>query len=106
MQSHGARLFVWAFALLLLVGLVVWMNSGYAQLDSQSYDYALALVSACSRQDEARVQRIANEIAERKLPNYDRRVILEITAKALAGKWEAAADSAFDLLKAQSQPAN
>ncbi len=86
---------------LLLIGLVVWLNLGYGLLSEQSYPYALALISACVRQDENRIQHIAQEISQRDLPKYDRRVIQQIVDTAMNGDWEQAASEARELLKAQ-----
>ena len=86
---------------ILIAGLSLWLNLGYGTLSEQSYPYALALISACSRQDDGRVQQIAQEINQRDLPKYDRRVIQQIADTALDGDWEQAALEARKLLKAQ-----
>jgi CO/xanthine dehydrogenase FAD-binding subunit len=95
-----------ATCLLLIIGLAIWMNSDYSRISDRGYDYALALVSACSRQDEIRVKQIAEEIVAAELPVYDRRVILKIAENALSGNWRSASDEARTLLKAQIQPAD
>ncbi len=106
MQSLSLRAGVVVFACLLVVGVAVWMSSGYSRISDRSYDYALALVSACGRQDEARVRQIAEEVDLAELPAYDRRVILAITKNALNGDWQTASARARTLLKAQVLPAD
>jgi hypothetical protein len=103
MQSNGLRFVSAIVVLLIIFGVVAWLKSGYSRISDQGYDYALALVSACSRQDESRVQQIAQEITESELPDYDRRVILAIAQQALEGDWQSAANLSRQLLKAQVQ---
>ena len=101
MNTLYARWVAGILGLVLLGGLIVWWNSGYGKISEQSYDYALALISACNRQDESRVQKIAKEIGQRQLPEYDRRVIQQIVDTAMNDDWELAAARTRLLLKAQ-----
>lgn len=101
MTNLYARWAAGILGLALLVGLIVWLNSGYGRISELSYDYALALISACNRHDESRVQKIAKEIGQHQLPDYDRRVIQQIADTAMSGDWELAAARARLLLKAQ-----
>ena len=86
---------------LLVVGLIWWLNLGYGTLSEQSYPYALALISACNRQDASRVQQIAKEVSQRDIPEYDRRVLQQIVDMALKGDWDQATFETRELLKAQ-----
>lgn len=92
-------------ALLVIVGAWMWMNRGYAKISDSGYQYALALVSACNRQDLKRVQTIVQSVRQAKddggLSAYDARVLEEIGELAVAGNWEKAAANAKKLLKAQ-----
>lgn len=92
-----------AAVLLAGAGLTFWLNSGYRKISSESYDYALALVSACNRHDEARVQQIATKLAADELPKYDQQVLNNIAQIAIRGDWELASSRARDLLNAQIQ---
>jgi hypothetical protein len=105
MQSITVRVATGVFVLLLVVGVAVWMTSGHSRISDRGYDYALALISACGRQDEARVKQIAKEVGEAELPEYDRRVILGITSNALNGNWQSASAETRALLNAQIQQA-
>ncbi|MEZ6133451.1 MAG: hypothetical protein R3C53_00940 [Pirellulaceae bacterium] len=103
-SNSGKRVGIAILVLLMVVGVFIWFNHGYSEISESGYDYALALISACGRQDKETVQRIAKEVIERELPNYDRRVILAITDKALAGQWKASSADTRALLKAQVRP--
>ncbi len=92
-------------ALLICIGAWSWMNQGYAKIGDSGYQYALALVSACNRQDLERVQTIVQNVRQAKdegeLSAYDARVLEEIGELAIEGNWEKAAANARKLLKAQ-----
>ena len=103
MHTQHYRLGAILLISLLVIGLAIWMNSGYSHISERGYDYALALVSACSRRDETRVQEIAEEVVAAGLPEYDRRVILKITETALSGNWQSASGEARTLLNSQVQ---
>ena len=103
MQKFVRPVGIALLVLIAAIGVFVIFSSGYQPISKQSYAYALALLSACARQDEATVQRIAKEVREQNLPAYDRRVILAITEKALSGQWDKSSAEARNLLKAQSR---
>ena len=75
-------------------------------MSSQGYQYALALVSACNRHDQARVERIVVQLRSEALPKQDYRVLLDIARVALSGDWERANSNGRELLKAQIRPAD
>ena len=98
--------------LLLLVGGGGWLlfGRGYSTVSDKGYELALALFSACNRQDMARVKSIVELARQAKeaqeLPSYDARVIEEIGQLATDGNWERAAREARRLLDAQVKSAS
>ena len=95
--------------LCLVTAIIVWMSRGYDKISEGGYEYALALISACNRQDLERVQMIVENArqanADGKLPDYDTRVLEQIGQQAIDGRWEQASANARKLLKSQVQVA-
>ena len=98
--------------LVLLLGGGAWLlfGRGYSTVSGRGYELALALFSACSRQDAPRVQSIVEMARQAKeaqeLPSYDARVIEKIGQLATDGDWEKAALEARRLLDAQAKLAS
>ncbi len=82
-----------------------YLNYGYPEVSEQGFEYGMALMSACNRQDQARVDIIANgvtrDLNEKRLPQSDAEVLLQIIRLANASDWKAAIEESRKLLDAQ-----
>lgn len=91
--------------LVLAIGLVLWLNMGYDKMSKKGYEFALALISICNREDSERLLILAEQIdaaqESGELPKYDANVLLDITERAQSGKWEKASRSIRQLLEDQ-----
>lgn len=98
---------VGGLVLLSAVGLSVWFFSGSSEISQRGYQYALALMSVCNRQDEQRLQLIIERIqADREqqaLSPRDARWLLKITARAQQGDWQGSAAAVRSLMKQQQR---
>jgi hypothetical protein len=67
----------------------------------------VALISICNRQDSQRLQVLADQINTLKesveLPDYDFKVLEDITHRAASGNWEAASRAIRRLMEDQIQ---
>ena len=100
-QAIGGLVFLSA------VGLAVWFFSGSSEISQRGYQYALAIMSVCNRQDEQRLQVIIGKIEtdreQLELSADDARRLLKITARAQRGDWQGSAAAVRSLLKQQQR---
>lgn len=106
-MESSQKNWVIGFCILVLVGgMAAWyFNRGYDKVSEQGYQYAMALMSACNRRDEARVEVIVSKIeADRSagaVPEDDAETLTGIAMLALDGNWDSAASGIRRLLKDQ-----
>lgn len=106
MGSQSKQWVIGLCVLVLVGGVTVWyLNRGYDKVSEQGYQYAMALMSACNRRDEARVEAIVSKIeADRKagdMPGDDAKTLTGIANRALDGNWDSAATAIRRLLQDQ-----
>jgi hypothetical protein len=108
-QAHPAKILAILGALLLFGCGLWWWNRGYGKVSEEGYHYAMALMSACNRKDEARVRLIIEELNSavdaKAHVARDAQVLLRIARRALDGKWESAAGAVRQLMKDQVRAA-
>ena len=109
MNSHrkvGASIAL--LALLLAVLGYHWLNRNYGTMGGTGYQYALALYSACNRQDSDRVAELARVIdhaaGEDTLTPAELKWLQQIIAKAQSRRWVEASSDIRLLLEAQVKP--
>lgn len=75
-----------------VAGGLIWLSWGYGEVSQSGYEHAMALVSACNRQDTVRLEKIVASIHQavesQTLPAYDAKILLRIAERALDGDWE------------------
>ena len=93
--------------LLLVVGLAFWFLSGPGEISQRGYQYAMALLSVCNRQDAQRLQVIVEGIhadrEQQELPARDARLLLKITSRAEQGDWLGSAEAVRSLMEHQQR---
>ncbi len=91
----------------LLIGGVVYYlaNRGYAEVSETGYEFGLALMSACNRQDFEQIRKIDQQfeqlVAANKMPEYDEKVLRDIIDSANSGEWNVANRHIRSLMNAQ-----
>ena len=92
-----------AFGIALAIG-VWWLNRGYGEVSRQTYEFSMALYSACqSRSDErlSKIEELLSEADVEELPANERRWLEAIIARAQNNHWEAAANNARQMMEDQ-----
>lgn len=91
--------------LAIVLVLAFWLNSSYGKISEKGYQFAMALISICNREDEKRLEKISQQIGvavrDGELGEYDARVLLDITDRAEAGRWQQASNAIRRLMEAQ-----
>ena len=109
LQQKASRSTLYAGLLLSMLAVVVvvyiWLKPSYGEVSKQGFEYAMAMVSACNRKDQARITVIAEsvnrDLAESKLPPSDEVVLLKIMRFAQEGDGKIATVEARELLDSQ-----
>ena len=92
-----------AIGFALLIG-ILWLNRGYGEVSRKSYEFSMALYSACRSQSVERLNRIEELLDETgidELPANERRWIEDIISKARHDQWEAAEGDARIMMQDQ-----
>lgn len=106
METQGKQWVIGFGIFLLVAGAAIWFfNRGYDKVSDEGYQYAMAIISACNRRDEASVQIIISKIeASREageVPEEDAETLTGIANRALDGDWEFAASAIRRLMEDQ-----
>lgn len=110
-DNHSFGPLIGGLVFLAAVAAGIWyFNSGYGKTSAKGYQFATALFSACNRQDEAKLQQIAEMIEQSQqtdeLSVKDAKVLTSIVNRGLAGNWRSASRETRRLMEAQLVPAS
>ena len=89
----------------LVIALVVsiwWLNRGYGEVSRQTYEFSMALYSACQSKSEERLSGIEKLLSEAsESPENERRWIEAIISRARDDNWESATNHARRMMEDQ-----
>ena len=92
-------------ALVLIVGVVWWWNTEPPKVSDNGYQYAMALVSICSRKDAEGLSAILEKIEQAEsageIPSKDAQRLVSIAETAQSGNWDSASRSIRKLMEQQ-----
>ena len=91
-------------ALILIFSTAILGCGGYGEVSRKTYEFSMALYSACqSRSDErlSKIEELLSEANVEELPANERRWLEAIIARAQNNHWEAAANNARQMMEDQ-----
>ena len=93
-----------ALLLVVFIGGIYWMNTGYGEVSKSTYEFAKALYSACLRKNVEhldRVEQLVNEASDDDISIPERSWLGNIIGKARDGDWNSAAEDAKRIMTDQ-----
>ena len=90
-----------AFVIALVVS-IWWLSRGYGEVSHQTYEFSMALYSACQSKSEERLNQIEKLLDEAsEIPEHERRWVEQIISRARDDNWESAANNARQMMEDQ-----
>lgn len=101
-MSNRQRTFL-GFATLAGIILVIgfWLNSGYGEVSSETYEFSKALYSACLNKNKDHLNKAEEMVSSSELTAHERKWLVAIIKKAQEGNWESASNDARRMMEDQ-----